>query len=234
MMLTTDGVILAAAFAGLIAGATHVLLGPDHLAAVAPLAVRRPQRSWLTGVRWGAGHAAGVTLVALVGWLFRETISIDVISARSERIVGVMLIGIGAWGLRRAFDFKVHVHRHAHGDLPAHDHIHFHSRADHSHGDGAHHVHGHAAIGVGVLHGLAGGAHFVGVLPALAMPTRFAAAIYILSFGAGTVLAMGAFSQAFGTIGLRALAWGGASAYRRVMSACGAASIAIGVYWLLI
>ena len=43
---------------GLIAGLIHVLTGPDHLTAIAPLAVRRPDRAWVPGVRWAAGATA--------------------------------------------------------------------------------------------------------------------------------------------------------------------------------
>jgi hypothetical protein len=38
---------------GLIAGLIHVLTGPDHLTAIAPLAVRRPKAAWIPGVRFG-------------------------------------------------------------------------------------------------------------------------------------------------------------------------------------
>ena len=43
---------------------------------------------------------------------------------------------------------------------------------------------------MGVLHGVAGTSHFLGVLPALAMPTRAAALVYIAAFGGGSILAM--------------------------------------------
>ena len=37
------------AFSGLIAGAAHVITGPDHLAAVAPIAVDDPRRATRLG-----------------------------------------------------------------------------------------------------------------------------------------------------------------------------------------
>ena len=40
---------LLLAFAGLSAGGLHVLAGPDHLAAVAPLAADSSRRRWLAG-----------------------------------------------------------------------------------------------------------------------------------------------------------------------------------------
>ena len=38
--------MIAVIFTGLAAGVTHVLSGPDHLAAVAPLSMTRQGRSW--------------------------------------------------------------------------------------------------------------------------------------------------------------------------------------------
>ncbi len=49
-----------------LAGAVHVLSGPDHMAAVAPLAVADRRRGWLAGWTWGLGHASGVVVVAVL------------------------------------------------------------------------------------------------------------------------------------------------------------------------
>ena len=88
---------------GMLAGFFHVLSGPDHLAAVAPLAAADRQRGWVAGWTWGFGHAAGVALVAVIAVLLRDMLPpIDAISAWSERIVGGALIGVGLWALRRS------------------------------------------------------------------------------------------------------------------------------------
>src|SRR5688572_3654911 len=57
--------MFAALLAGLAAGLIHVLSGPDHLAAVAPLAGGRG-RSWRAGFLWGLGHSGGVLAVGLL------------------------------------------------------------------------------------------------------------------------------------------------------------------------
>ncbi len=57
---------MIAAITGLIAGMIHVWSGPDHLAAIAPLAVRTPRRAWAPGARWGMGHSAGVAVIGLL------------------------------------------------------------------------------------------------------------------------------------------------------------------------
>ena len=54
--------------------------------------------------------------------------------------------------------------------------------------------HSHASFCLGVLHGVAGSSHFLGVIPALALPTRIASVTYIAAFGAGTVAAMTIFA----------------------------------------
>ena len=106
--------MLVEVVAGLAAGALHVWSGPDHLAAVAPLAVRGRRRSWAVGMRWGIGHSAGVAAVALFLVWARDLVSPELLSEWGERLVGVMLVGIGLWGLRTAFRAHVHEHRHAH------------------------------------------------------------------------------------------------------------------------
>ena len=74
---------------------------------------------------------------------------------------------------------------HAHGTL-AHEHLHVRRGPAWFRRLG----HAHASFCLGVLHGIAGSSHFLGVLPALALPTRAAALTYIGAFGVGTVAAM--------------------------------------------
>jgi hypothetical protein len=214
---------------GLIAGATHVVTGPDHLTAVAPLAVRRPQRAWIPGIRWGMGHSAGVALVGLLSLWLRELIPVDLLSSWGERFVGVMLFGIGLWAFRRALKPNVHAHEHEH-DGTRHVHYHVHHREEAHHGE-ATHLHVHAAFGIGTLHGLAGSSHFLGVLPALAFPTLAEAVSYLVSFGIGTVVAMAAFSWGMGWLAAR-FAHRRLKIYRGLMGACATAAMLVGLFWL--
>jgi len=220
---------MIAIITGMIAGAVHVVTGPDHLTAVAPLAVRRPRRAWVPGVRWGLGHSAGVALVGLLSLWLRDLIPVDLLSSWGERLVGVMLIGIGLWALQRALKHNVHTHEHEHdGDRHVHFHTHGH-RHEHDH-HAAHH-HTHAAFGIGTLHGLAGSSHFLGVLPALAFPTTTQAVAYLLAFGLGTVAAMAAFSWGMGWMAGR-FETRGALVYRRLLGTCAVAALGVGCFWL--
>ena len=179
---------------GALAGLFHVLSGPDHLAAVAPLAVDGRRKGWIAGWTWGLGHASGVVVVALLGVLLRELLPpIEILSAWSERVVGAALIGIGLWALSRC----VRVGRRRTSTVErSHDHLHVQAGPQWIRRLG----HAHASFCMGVLHGVAGSSHFFGVLPALALPTTTAAVLYISAFGVGTVAAMTMFAAAVGSI----------------------------------
>ena len=193
-------------FAGFLAGFVHVLSGPDHLAAIAPYAVDGRSRAWRTGVRWGLGHATGALAVGLLVLVLREALPVEVVSAWGERLVGLALIGIGLWGICAAL-VRVSPRRGTH-------------------------VHGHAAFAVGTLHGLAGSAHLLGILPALALPSDVTAGSYLLLFGAGSVAAMGTFASLVGWISSRP----GANSPRSQSALLGVSSlvaVAVGVYWII-
>jgi hypothetical protein len=221
---------MIAAITGIIAGTVHVLTGPDHLTAIAPLAVRRPKGAWVPGVRWGFGHSAGVAVVGLLSLWLREKLPLDWLSSFGDRIVGVVLFGIGLWALRRALKHNIHTHEHEHhGERHLHLHVH-HRRVEHEE-PAAHHRHTHTAFAIGTLHGLAGSAHFLGILPMLALPTKAQAVAYLISFGFGTVLAMAVFSWGMGFMATRCAA-NGVKFYRALMSACAIAAMLIGTLWL--
>src|SRR5688572_13722599 len=211
---------------GALAGFFHVLAGPDHLAAVAPLAVDGRRRGWIAGWTWGLGHASGVVLVALLAVLLRDALPpVDVISGWSERLVGAALILVGIWALRRSMHLKAATH--VHGPV-RHDHLHVQSGPR-----WIRHVgHPHASFCLGVLHGIAGSSHFLGVLPALALPTLGASLLYIGAFGAGTVGAMTAFAAAVGFGSLRVR--NGAAAQRVMMAAAATLAIVVGGVWIVI
>jgi sulfite exporter TauE/SafE len=213
-------------FGGLFAGLLHVLSGPDHLAAVAPLAVRQPRRAWLHGFRWGFGHSAGVIIVGILSLLLREVLPLEGLAAWSERLVGVMLVGIGLWSLRKAF--QIHEHEHTHDD-GAHHHIHMHG-AKRVHDHSAHRRHTHAAFGIGTLHGLAGSSHFLAIIPALALGSTLQATTYLFAYGAGTIVAMMLFAHFIGAASTRFA--GGARVYRGFMFACSGFAFAIGGTWM--
>jgi hypothetical protein len=223
--IDNDPVVLTI-LTGAAAGLFHVLSGPDHLAAVAPLAAADRERGWFAGWTWGIGHASGVVVVAAVAILLRDMLPpVEAISAWGERLVGGALIAIGFWALRRSL--VIAPHRHAHGRM-AHDHVHVQSGPAWARRLG----HAHAAFYMGVLHGVAGSSHFFGVLPALALPSRAAAFTYIGAFGVGTVAAMTAFAAVVGSVGVHMHA--GTRGHRVMMRTAAALAFGVGSWWLVV
>jgi sulfite exporter TauE/SafE len=220
------------ATSGLIAGSLHVLSGPDHLAAVAPLAADSRRSVWRSGFQWGIGHTGGVVLVGLAILVLRDLLPLERLSSASERIVGVALIGVGLWGIRRAMRTHLHLHAHDHGGH-VHTHVHVHG-ADRGHAPAStsRHDHVHASFLFGVLHGLAGSSHFFGVLPALALPTQVESVTYLAAYGLGTVTAMTAFSSVVGMVGHHARSRAG-DVYRALLYACSVAAVLVGGWWLV-
>ncbi len=222
---------------GLFMGCLHVISGPDHIAAISPLAIGEKKSSWIIGLKWGIGHTSGVFVVGLLALLFREIISVEIVSSFGEKIVGVVLIGIGVWSLQRIVKSNLHIHSHEHNGTA---HLHFHSHEGHafpvsikiSPENSNEHFPAQTALVVGVIHGLAGSSHLLGVLPALALPTKVDAFYYLISFGAGTVLTMAIFSEMLGRIA-HSFAEYEQKIYRSLSISFSSIAIAIGLFWII-
>lgn len=211
---------------GALAGIVHVLSGPDHLAAVLPLASARDQRSWVTGSLWGLGHTSGVVAIAVLAVLLRDLLPpIDLISAWSERLVGASLVAVGLWALRGGL--RIDAAPHAHAGLE-HEHLQVRRGPAMLKRLG----HAHVAFLMGILHGVAGSAHFLGVLPALALPSRVASLAYLAAFGAASIVSMAAFAAAVGFAGARTRR-SGAPAHRVLMLSGAMLAMLVGGIWLI-
>lgn len=226
---------------GFIAATIHVISGPDHLAAIAPIAVSTKFRPWMIGMSWGIGHLIGMLLIGILFFFFRELIPVDLISANSEKIVGLLLILIGLWSLGRLLKHnwrRKHKHVHTHKDEEGNAYIHAHG---HDHGDLSHHRHTHlnperqtyfAALGIGILHGLAGFSHIFHLLPTMAFSTRLDAAAYLLGFGGGTIFAMVIFSALLGMIANYSNKFSKDNVFNLVNGFAGGIAIFVGFFWL--
>jgi ABC-type nickel/cobalt efflux system permease component RcnA len=226
---------------GIIASSLHVVTGPDHLAAVTPLAIENKKRSWGVGLFWGLGHIIGMLLIGMLFLAFKEFIPIEEISHYSEQIVGLILVGIGVWAIYKVFNRSIpkHKHPHFHDDPEPHVHIHAHPH-EHEHDHGPEHTHAHkkvirqnniAAIGVGTIHGFAGVSHLILLLPTLALPSRWDSAMYLGGFGIGTLGAMILYAFAIGYIGQRSSMMSNPKVFRIVRIIGGLLAIVIGVLW---
>lgn len=221
---------MLSALTGLLLGAWHVVSGPDHLAAIAPLVVgpdhehgptraSGERRSSRIGLAWGLGHASGVWLVGLVLLAFGSLIPLELVGVWSERIVGGVIVAVGLHGLWR-FRAGVSSTTRPHD---AHDH-------DHAHDHGAL-LPARSALGIGVIHGIAGSSHLYGVLPALALVASERVS-YLLGFGLGSILAMGTFAGLLALV-LNRLPGTRALIQRWALLFASIAAVVIGFAWLL-
>ncbi len=206
---------------GAAAGVLHVLSGPDHLAALAPIAVDDRARAVRIGAVWGLGHGTGVVLLGAMGMGAGQLIDLHWMAAVSELAVGFLIIAIGLWSIRQAFGIVIHDHGHHHGPAD-HTHAHVHVGGDTSHG-----VHTHGAFGIGLLHGAAGSGHLFGVLPSLALPPE-QAMVYLAAYVTAAVGSMAGFGWALGEITSR----GGPRGVQSLLFGSGFAAMAVGVYWV--
>jgi len=216
-------------FIGFAAGFVHVLSGADHLAALAPFTARREQQAaWRLGLHWGIGHAGGVALIGLLVWLLKGTAAAEWLSSGAEWLVGAVLVAVGALGIHSLLRHRVHTHEHDHFGI-RHTHIHAHlGQAD----PAASHHHSHAALGIGLLHGAAGGTHLWVVLPTLAIASFGGVALYLAAYALATVAAMTLFSAGLGRLAER-LANRSPRLGHGFGMACCTASLLVGGYWLL-
>lgn len=224
--------------AGFIASVLHVISGPDHLAAITPLAIETRKKVWRIGLFWGFGHLMGMLAIGLLFLGFKELIPIASISKHSEQLVGLVLIGIGAWALFRIFRKpKRHKHPHIHGGDEPYIHVH-----DHNHGTNQlEHEHTHtqtlkrnswSSFSIGVLHGLAGVAHFLLLLPVLGFESQVQSVLYILGFATGTLTAMVIYAYVLGQINQYAKKAEHPNLSHGIRIIGGLFAIIVGIYWI--
>ena len=205
------------------AGAVHVVSGADHLVAMAPFSLNRPLFALRSALAWGAGHSAGVVVLALIAIGFKDLAHVAAMSSWAELLVGVALLVVGVLTIRTAFGLKLHSHEHRHADhTSTHRHLHLHVR-----GNSNHRRHAHAASGLGLLHGLAGASHLLAVIPALALPPH-AAFGYLIAYLCGSIGAMLAVVSLVSLVAFR----GGARLLPFLVGGTGALSVVTGAIWL--
>ena len=235
-------------FTGFIASIAHVVTGPDHLAAVTPLAIDSKKRSWIIGLSWGVGHTLGMLLIGLLFILFKESLPIAIISKHSDQAIGLLLIGIGTWAILRTYLHHSHGHRphshfHTRPFLYAHIHKHsHHDRAGHPENRDDDHEHEHkgtvkqnafTAFFIGILHGFGGFSHIFALLPSLALPSMMASVIYISAFAFGTILTMILFAFIFGLVAYRSFVANKRNFLKWFTFSGGLLAIAIGIVWMI-
>jgi hypothetical protein len=215
---------------GFLLGMQHALEA-DHIAAVSSIAARRSDVRDIVkhGLTWGLGHTLTLFIFAGAAILLGHAIP-EAVARPIESAVGVMLIGLGTHVLWRLWRDRVHFHAHRHGDGVSHIHVHSHAGETTAHASSAHgHAHGFRwrTLLVGLMHGMAGSAALL-VLAVSQAANPATAVAYVLLFGIGSMLGMGALSAVIAVplaVSARWLTW----ANRGLQGAVGVVTIAVGV-----
>eukprot|EP01032_Pedospumella_encystans_P031734 gene31734-35823_t len=100
-MATTDigAHIVTLASTGFTLGLLHVLAGPDHLSALAALAVGTSWRAFMLGFRWGLGHSTGLVCVAIIFIGLKGDLDLRTLGRYCDTLVGIFMIGLGCYGV---------------------------------------------------------------------------------------------------------------------------------------
>lgn len=185
--------LLSSAWTGFFAGCLHTLSGPDHLAALAPLSIGRTRmESAAVGALWGCGHDAGQVIFGLLFLLLKDQLHIEVLRIWGTRVVGITLLVIGAMGIREASEVPTPCVALENGECD----VNVYEALDNP-AVGKKKV-GFATFATGIIHGLQPDALMM-VLPALALPSRLAGALFLVMFLVGTVVAMGSYTVFIGS-----------------------------------
>lgn len=181
---------------GFALGIKHAL-DADHVVAVSTIVsqYRNPFKATLVGAFWGIGHTATLLLVGIAVISFKLVIP-DQLALLMEFLVGVVLFALGAQILWQYLPKKKHVHIHDHGN-EIHAHEHFHLRKEGEKDVQHHPLRQHKSLLLGMVHGLAGSAALMLlVLSTIQSPAE--GVVYILVFGAGSILGMMVISTLIG------------------------------------
>ena len=188
-------------------GMMHAL-DADHVIAISGLSCHKPDKktSLLYCARWAVGHGFSLLLIGGAVIFMGMAIPED-LSAIAENLVGFALMLIGLLVLWDIYRQRAHLHFHRHDGLPQHAHWHSHQHSTQVHQEDQH-QHSHAPVFVGVLHGVAGSAPLLALLPLSQMTSPWTGMGYLLLFGLGVFFAMLIFGGVLGRLFGWTRSWG--------------------------
>lgn len=221
--------VLIMVLIGFTLGLAHAL-DADHVMAVSVLGNLRPGfiKTLRYCAQWALGHGSVLLLSGLL--LFGLGIGIpESLIQGAEVMVGLFLIGMGLFCLWRFRRERIVLVEHRHGELR---HRHWRIEGDQTHElVSADDKLGHAPVMVGILHGFAGSAPALALVPVVAQGNAWAAFGYLLLFSIGVMLAMLAFGLGLGAaqqyFNQRSI-----QLMNRLRHLIAFASMAVGGFWL--
>lgn len=209
-------------------GMVHAL-DADHVVAVSGLGAGDWKHTLKFAARWAVGHGAALLIIGLGVYLLGMAIPAG-LSAWAEKAVGVVLILIGLWVIQDLLRKQAHLHFHIHDNLPKHAHWHTHNAHERKH-HGECHRHEHAPVMVGVLHGVAGSAPLLALLPLTQIHSPWIGMFYLSLFSFGVFVAMLVFGGVLGGLFNALQRWGN-TLVNSVRMLAGLMSIGFGVHLL--
>jgi cytochrome c biogenesis protein CcdA len=210
-------------FLGFGLGLMHAL-DADHIMAVSLLSQQKSgfSKTVSHSLYWGLGHGGILLCSGFLLFGFGTTIP-AVWQHLAEISVGVLLIVMGLFCLRQFKRDNITLNIHQHGDVV---HTHWHDN------NAAHNKNAvHKPVLIGILHGLAGSAPALALIPAVTSGQVYSAMIYLLVFSIGVILSMLSFGFGFAKV-QRMLNHRYEQVHRYTRYILGVSSIGLGSYWL--
>ena len=214
-----------------IVGLMHAL-DADHIMAVSGLASARSgfRGSIRFCTRWALGHGVTLLLISSIVLLLGAAIPVA-LNRIAESLVGAVLILIGLWMLWDLRRRNAHLHFHQHDGLPSHAHWHVHASEQCHYHNRHSHTHQHGAVIVGVIHGLAGSAPLLALLPMAMADSAWLGIVYVLVFGSGVLIMMLFFGGLLGLVCEWVTRWN-INLFTRLRTMVALLSLGMGGYWL--
>ncbi len=222
-MLVSSFSILAAGFS---LGLLHAL-DADHVMAVSTLSSRKPGllNSFKHSAHWALGHAGMLVMIGML--LFGLGVTIPTSFQHvAEASVGVLLMVMGAWCLWHFKKNPIRFTEHRHGDV-VHRHLCLSDDKNNDHEKKAK----HAPVFIGMLHGLAGSAPALALVPIVMQGQLIVALTYLVVFSLGVLISMVMFGAMLGQLQVKLQNFN-VKLYQASRYLIASASVVLGGVWL--
>ena len=210
-------------------GMVHAL-DADHVMAMSVLSAEKPglKRTVYYCLHWAIGHGSILVVAGALLFWFGFNVPASLVHV-AELGVGLLLIVLGIVLFVKFKKEKLQLREHHHGDI-VHRHWHIDEHTEHS--DRKKILEAHKPMMVGMLHGLAGSAPVIALIPIAVHGEVFSGLLYVLVFSVGVLLSMLEFGFSLGFL-QRTVAKRHPSFLQSFRHIIAGLSIVIGSLWLV-